>query len=188
MCNTRNTRTIFMSNLLEQASLVMIPSGYKEDVVYSEIPINGSGDLQFTRSSNGTRVNSAGLVEVTPWNLAQQSETIGASPWTISLSTISTNATTAPNGTNTAEKLVEDTNAGLHQVYQEIFASGSIVDQYYTFSCYAKASERNKITFILQSPNASEATFDLINGTASITAGSGTAGVAIENVGNGWFR
>jgi hypothetical protein len=58
-----------MSNLLEQASLVMIPSGYKEDVVYSEIPLDGSGDLQFTRSSNGTRVNSAGLVEVVPWNL-----------------------------------------------------------------------------------------------------------------------
>jgi hypothetical protein len=58
-----------MSNLLEQASLVMIPSGYKEDVVYSEIPLDGSGDLQFTRSSNGTRINSAGLVEDCPWNL-----------------------------------------------------------------------------------------------------------------------
>jgi hypothetical protein len=177
-----------MSNLLEQASLVLIPSGYKEGVVYSQIPLDGSGDLTWTRASNGTRVNSAGLVEVCPWNLAQNSETFNSSPWTISLSTISTNATTAPNGTTTAEKLVEDTNAGLHQVYQEIFASGSIVDQYYTFSCYAKASERNKITFILQTPNVSEATFDLINGTASITGGSGTAGVAIENVGNGWFR
>jgi hypothetical protein len=128
------------------------------------------------------------LVEVCPWNLLGNSETFNSSPWTISLSTISTNATTAPNGTTTAEKLVEDTNAGLHQVYQEIFASGSIVDQYYTFSCYAKASERNKITFILQTPSVSEATFDLINGTASITGGSGTAGVAIENVGNGWYR
>ena len=63
-----------MSDLLNSASLVMIPSGYKEDVVYSEIPIDGSGDLQFTRSSNGTRVNSAGLVEDVPWNLVQNSE------------------------------------------------------------------------------------------------------------------
>jgi hypothetical protein len=31
-----------MSNLLEQASLVMIPSGYKEDVVYSEIPLTAA--------------------------------------------------------------------------------------------------------------------------------------------------
>jgi hypothetical protein len=53
-----------MSNLLEQASLVLIPSGYKEDVVYSEIPLDGSGDMNLTRASNGTRINSAGLVEV----------------------------------------------------------------------------------------------------------------------------
>jgi len=58
-----------MSNLLSQASLVMIPSGYKEDVVYSPVPTDGSGDLSFTRASNGTRINSAGLVEVTPWNM-----------------------------------------------------------------------------------------------------------------------
>ena len=63
-----------MSNLLSQASLVMIPSGYKEDVVYSAVPTNGSGDLSFTRASNGTRVNSAGLVEVVAWNLASYSE------------------------------------------------------------------------------------------------------------------
>jgi hypothetical protein len=48
-----------MSNLLEQASLVLIPSGYKEDVVYSQIPLDGAGDLSFSRASNGTRVNSA---------------------------------------------------------------------------------------------------------------------------------
>jgi hypothetical protein len=53
-----------MSDLLNSASLVMIPSGYKEDVVYSQIPTDGSGDLSFTRASNGTRINSAGLVEV----------------------------------------------------------------------------------------------------------------------------
>jgi hypothetical protein len=53
-----------MSDLLNSASLVMIPSGYKEDVVYSQIPTDGNGDLSFTRASNGTRINSAGLVEV----------------------------------------------------------------------------------------------------------------------------
>jgi hypothetical protein len=63
-----------MSNLLEQASLVMIPSGYKEDIVYSVIPTSGAGDLSFTRASNGTRINSAGLVEDVPWNLVEYSE------------------------------------------------------------------------------------------------------------------
>jgi hypothetical protein len=63
-----------MSDLLNQASLVMVPSGYKEDTVYSVVPSDGSGDLSFTRASNGTRINSAGLVEVTPWNLLEYSE------------------------------------------------------------------------------------------------------------------
>ena len=177
-----------MSTLLEQASLIMIPSGYKEDVVYSVIPENGNGDLSFTRASNGTRINSSGLVEDVAWNMLQQSETIGVSPWVNQNVTITNNATTAPNGTSTAEKIIENTSNGYHQVYQEIFASGSVVGQDYTFSCYAKASERTKISFALQTPDISIATFDLINGTASITGGSGTAGVAIESVGNGWYR
>ena len=68
-------------NLLDQASLVMIPSGYKEDVVYSQIPTNGNGDLSFTRASNGTRINSAGLVEVCPWNLLTYSEQFDNAAW-----------------------------------------------------------------------------------------------------------
>lgn len=51
----------------------MVPSGYKEDTVYSVVPSDGSGDLSFTRASNGTRINSAGLVEVVAWNLLEQS-------------------------------------------------------------------------------------------------------------------
>jgi hypothetical protein len=125
------------------------------------------------------------LVEVTPWNLLQQSETIGVSPWAAQNSTVTTNATTAPNGTSTAEKIIENTSNGYHQVYQEIFASGSVVGQDYTFSCYAKASERTKISLALQTPDVSVGTFDLINGTASI---DGFGGVAIESVGNGWYR
>jgi hypothetical protein len=94
-----------MSNLLEQASLVLIPSGYKEDVVYSEIPLDGSGDMNFTRSSNGTRINSAGLVEVCPWNLVQNSENFSAI-WTAQNATITTNSLVAPNGTTTADSLI----------------------------------------------------------------------------------
>ena len=97
-----------MSTLLEQASLVMIPSGYKEDVVYSQIPTDGSGDLTFTRASNGTRINSAGLVEVCPWNLLQYSEDFTNGFWNKAITgsatfTVTANQTTAPNGTTTAD-------------------------------------------------------------------------------------
>jgi hypothetical protein len=108
-----------MSDLLNSASLVMIPSGYKEDVVYSQIPTDGSGDLSFTRASNGTRINSAGLVEVVAWNLAEQSESFDNVAWvktTDGQVTITANATTAPNGTLTADKMIASANAGFHCV------------------------------------------------------------------------
>jgi hypothetical protein len=97
-----------MSNLLSQASLVMIPSGYKEDVVYSQIPTNGNGDLSFTRASNGTRINSAGLVEDVPWNLFTYSEQFQNADWIGGgggKPTMTDNFATAPNGTNTASKM-----------------------------------------------------------------------------------
>ena len=49
--------------LLDNASLVMIPSGYKSGVVYSQVPTSGAGDLDFTRASTATRINSASLIE-----------------------------------------------------------------------------------------------------------------------------
>jgi len=97
-----------MSDLLNAASLIMIPSGYSEDKVYSAVPTDGSGDLSFTRASNGTRINSAGLVEVTPWNLMSYSEQFDNAFWNKATSgsatfVVTANQTTAPNGTNTAD-------------------------------------------------------------------------------------
>jgi hypothetical protein len=45
-----------MSGLFNQASLVLVPSGYKSGKVYSEVPTNGDGDLTFTRASSATSV------------------------------------------------------------------------------------------------------------------------------------
>ena len=44
-------------------SIAMIPSGYKQNKVYSVLPTDGSGDLDFERTSTGTRVNSSSLIE-----------------------------------------------------------------------------------------------------------------------------
>ena len=137
-----------MSDLLNSASLVMIPSGYKEDTVYSVVPSDGSGDLSFTRASNGTRINSQGVVEVCPWNLVEQSETLSASPWgtvsggTASAPVITANDTTAPNGTMTADKVVFDTGAGTSgtdrcTIYQDILNQPIGI---YTASIYAKVA------------------------------------------------
>ena len=130
-----------MSNLLEQASLVMIPSGYKEDIVYSEIPIDGSGDLQLTRASNGTRVNSSGLVEVVPWNFVEQSESIGTSPWLLNGATL-TSGQTDPSGGTTAVK-VELASGGNNYVYQGVVLPNPIN----IVSAYLRADSATTIGF-----------------------------------------
>lgn len=169
-----------MSDLLNSASLVMIPSGYKEDVVYSQIPTDGSGDLAFTRASNGTRVNSAGLVEVCPWNLVEQSETFENASWLKFDASATANATTAPNGTTTADKFVEGTGSSIHRFNQGLSIESG---QSYTFSVYAKASERTRILLRTNNGSADQDTyFDLTNGT--IISGTGT----IESVGDGWYK
>ena len=74
------------------ASLVMIPSGYKTSKVYSAVPTDGTGDLAFTRSNDtATRVASNGLIEKVRTNLVlnsatfvTQTITVGANPHTIS--------------------------------------------------------------------------------------------------------
>ena len=44
-------------------SIAMIPSGYKDEKVYSVLPTNGDGDFTFARTTIATRVNSNGLIE-----------------------------------------------------------------------------------------------------------------------------
>ena len=156
----------------------MIPSGYKEDVVYSPIPTNGNGDLSFTRASNGTRVNSAGLVEVTPWNLVQQSETFDNAIWTKDGLTVTTNTTVAPNGTTTAETFTEGSASGQHRIYQVSAQSTNI----YTISVYVKNITGTRQAYIDLGPVTGFFNF------ASETTYSASGIANFENVGNGWYR
>ena len=50
-------------SLLTQASLVLTPTSYKTNKLYSVVPSSGSGDLTTTRATTATRINSSGLVE-----------------------------------------------------------------------------------------------------------------------------
>ena len=52
-----------MSAFYDQASLVVVPSGYKSGKIYAQKPLTTDGQLTFTRASNATRVASNGLIE-----------------------------------------------------------------------------------------------------------------------------
>lgn len=126
-------------------------------------------------------------------NLLSYTEDFSNSYWTKSNSTITANATTAPDGTLTADKLVEDTVNTLHQTYVGI---GITANTQYTYSFYVKSAERTAVTLefgFASSPYTPriKAVFNLSNKTAT-TANTGTPTLAntptITDVGNGWFR
>jgi hypothetical protein len=171
-----------MSDLLNSASLVLIPSGYKEDVVYSAVPTDGSGDLSFTRASNGTRINSSGLVEVCPWNLLQYSEQIDNAVWTkFSPTSVTADTTTAPNGTATADTISTSATAVIRQTVT------LNANETYTYSIYVKKISYDFFGFqSLISGTGIKSVFDLSNGTVTSQGSGHTA--SIESVGNGWYR
>ena len=157
----------------------MIPSGYKEDVVYSQIPTNGNGDLSFTRASNGTRVNSAGLVEVCPWNNCTNTETF-SSTWTaLSGASVTANNTTAPNGTNTGARLAVPSTAFAGFIQ-------TIPDNTQTLSIYAKKGTLDYLWIIHENISQLGASFNLDTGVVSFVASGHNA--SMESVGNGWYR
>ena len=165
-----------MSDLLNQASLVYIPSGYKEDKAYSVIPTDGSGDLTFTRASDGTRVNSAGLVENVPWNLLQQSNTFSTT-WIQSNATV-TSGQSGYDGSSDAWLLSKSAANGY--IYQNV-SSGLA-----TFSVYAKAGSLNWL-YVLKGGNSGQY-FNLASGVLGSSTGTTPIDANIENVGGDWYR
>jgi hypothetical protein len=171
-------------SLLDTASLIVTPNGYKEGKLYSVIPSDGSGDMSVVRATTATRVNSAGLVELVPYNLFEYSEQFDNAYWTKIHSSVTANATTAPNSTTTADKLIEDNTSNVHHLlFPNITPSGTN-----TLSVYAKAGERNWVWLYLFDGVAGSlfAWFDVSNGTLGSVNSGLTAN--IESVGNGWYR
>ena len=143
-------------------------------------------EMTFTRATTGTRVNAAGLVEVTPYNLLSWSEQFDNAAWAKLNSTISANTTTAPDGTITADSLIDNSTNSIHVVNN---SSGGV--GVFTFSFYAKANTLNRVGLLtaaaVNTTLASTAqVFDLSNGTVVNTISGVTA--TITNVGDGWYR
>jgi hypothetical protein len=121
-----------VSSLLQSASLLLIPSGYKGGKAYAEIPTNGNGDLTWTRASDAWRTNADGLIQRVPWNLLQRSEEFDNVAWSKLVTTVTANAEIAPNATMTADTMTVSTTDS--RVEQTTTLGGGT----YTFSAYVK--------------------------------------------------
>lgn len=129
-------------------------------------------------------------------NLLLQSQTFDNASWTKSRvlafgSGSIVNATTAPDGTTTADKIVEDTATGTHRVFQTTTITAGVNT---TVSCWIKKAERTKAQLRLTSNGETvsvTASFDLDTGAfiTQTTAGGATyISSKIETFLDGWYR
>jgi hypothetical protein len=134
---------------------------------------------------NPTTGESLGLlVEEARTNLLLRSEEFDNASWTKNAATITANATVSPNGTTTADKLVETAVNNSH--WPGVLSLG-LASNIYTVSVYAKAAERTELSiFIDTSVTRRTAYFNLSNGTLGAISVGITS--SIQSVGNGWYR
>jgi hypothetical protein len=125
------------------------------------------------------------LIEEQRTNLLTYSEDFSNAFWTKSNATVTANATTAPDGLNTADTLVEDTATSTHYVTTPTVTVTSGVP--YTFSCYVKAAGRSWVRLADTAFSNVTAFFNVATGVAG-TIGSSVTANSITSVGNGWYR
>ena len=95
---------------------------------------------------------------------------------------ITTNATTSPEGVVNASKLIPNTTNAEHIIYRSGMGGGATAN---TQSIYAKAGGYNFLVIRFDLPT-SRAWFNLSNGTVGTLSAGVTA--TIQDAGNGWYR
>lgn len=203
-------------NLLDTASLVVTPNGYKASKLYSIVPSDGTGDMTFARTGDtATRVNSSGLIEsvlankprldylgstcpkllLEPQrtNVCLQSQDISSATWTkVNSPTIVSNSAVAPDGTTTADSLQDTTGGATRKaISQAISVSANSTN---TFSFYVK-KETTKTFFGGVGFNFTGGTlkfayviFDEVNGTLTNSTGASnlTPVNSVQDLGGYW--
>jgi len=144
--------------------------------------------ITFSRTSNATLIGSNGQLQYAPHNLLTYSEQFDNAAWTKTQSTIAANSVAAPDGTTTADKIVEDTAVTVsHYVQSPIITPAANIA--HAGSVYVKAAERRYIAVTLTGGGGPDrgAFFDGLTG--AYTGGfAGGLPYTVTDVGNGWFR
>lgn len=129
------------------------------------------------------------LIERGKTNLVLRSQEFNTS-WNLDNITITADATVAPDGMTTADKIVETATNLDHRIFQTVAKASSALA--YCFSIYVKAAERDRGRVILFDGTATVSwDYNLTAGTiGSPTVGAGwsAASQGIEPLPNGWFR
>jgi hypothetical protein len=115
-------------------------------------------------------------------NLLVRTEEFENASWSKTNATVTANAGVAPDGTTTADKLINTSATSSHYVSQQDIAAGT-----YSWSCYMKAAEFSRGAIYLFDGGLNlNAVFDLSSGTVTSSGSAATASIA--SVGDGWYR
>jgi hypothetical protein len=138
--------------------------------------------VTFTRATSATYYDGSTTAKAEE-NLLLYSQTFSAW-WTALRTSLTANATTAPDGTNTATLIYPSSTGGETIIYPPSFST----TQTHTLSCYAKASGKSFLMLeITASTLTRTAWFNLSTGTLG-TVGANISSASITSVGNGWYR
>ena len=115
-------------SLYKDASLVMIPSAYKDGKLYSIRPTDGSGDFTFSRGSNlaATRVDVNVLIEKGRENLFTQSNNFGHSDWNVKAGTFTQGVADPDGGNNAWSWEANNTDPYLYQSGKSLNGVGAL--------------------------------------------------------------
>lgn len=172
---------------LEQRSQVTAYTPTTTQPITNYIPVLQTAPAGVPRfDHNPMTCESLGLlVEEQRTNLIQYSEQFDSAFWAKTSAVVSGNVVIAPDGTITADKLVEAAALSNHRIFQAPTVASGI----FTASFYLKAAERQRARVAIYSDAAgltlASSIFDLQNGLVANTS-AGTA--SIQPVGNGWYR
>jgi hypothetical protein len=155
---------------------IWIADGTTPANIFAGYPYN---KLTYTAPSLKLCRQSDGIYRYGNHNRVLQSQTANNASWNNGANaSVTGDTTTAPDGTQTADKIVEDTATREHYIGQT-YDAGSYPHQY---SVYAKPAGRSWITIQTNNGNAF---FDIANGVVG-TLTTGTS--SITPAGNSWYR
>jgi len=192
---------IGLDTIDESVSLLMLPNAYKDGLLYSVLPQDGTGDFDVVRGSNATRVNAGGIIETitganTPridytsgspalliepqsTNLAAFSEDFTS--WGTSGSPVLSNNQPSPDGENNAYLFENSSNGDRLQEPLGILTAGT-----YTQSMFVKYKDGD-VRMNFKNNRFGGSNVFLIT-SSGVVAETPNANRHVEDYGNGWFR
>lgn len=122
-------------------------------------------------------------------NRFSYSEEMGqTSAWAPNATSVSSNATTAPDGETTADKIVENSATAQHY-FQRNENPTILQGETVVFSVYAKAAERSWLIFQRGGSAFSGTKYQFVNlSTGATGSSSGGMSVTVTDAGSGWYR